>query len=684
MTLRKFFIIAVTLCISLESMGQAAPGAGQNGGDAGKVLTENDYFRIQTVPIPQDVLLEVGGMATLSEGTIAVCTRRGEVWLIDNPYMKNGQKPTYRLFAQGLHEPLGLNYVWGDLYAVQRSELTRLRDTDGDGMADQYQTMYSWPLVGNYHEYSYGPLLDKDGNMIVALNLGWNGNSESLSKWHGWMLKLSPEFKMTPFAVGFRSPAGMDLNDAGDIFYSENQGHWVGSGYIAHVAEGDFMGNPQGLKWSGEPESNIHLKPSDIPDTGEPKYEVAKRVKGLKNPAVWFPHTILGISTSAILNSGDGGNVGPFKGQLFVGDQGHSKIMRVALEKVNGVYQGVVFPFREGFSSGIIRMIWGSDGSMFVGMTSRGWGSTGHELFGLQRLAWTGETPFEMKDVKAKPDGFELNFTMPVDEETAKDVASYQLGTFTYKYHHEYGSPTINQSEREIKAIEVSPDRMSVRLVLDSMKLGYIHEIKAEGVKSSNGLPLLHNFGYYTLNELPGGSGLVITDKNRVVKPEVHHHMEETPAAAASEKKATPTAKLEAITKHMVKMPASWEGNADRTITLGTLPGLKFDVDNITVKAGSKLKVVFKNNDDMLHNFVLVKPDAADEVGAMALKLGVQGERVHYVPNTDKVLNHTSLLQPGKSETVYFNAPATPGKYPYLCTYPGHYTLMRGVLTVTK
>ena len=681
---KTLFLIAAALCLHVESRGQA--GTAANANDAGKVLTENDYFRIQTVPIPQDILLEVGGMTPLTEGTLAISTRRGEVWMIDNPYMKNGLKPTYRLFARGLHEPLGLNYIKGDLYAVQRSELTRLRDNNGDGVADQYETMYTWPLEGNYHEYSYGPLLDKDGNMIVALNLGWNGNSVSLSKWHGWMLKLSPDFKMTPYATGFRSPAGMALNDSGDLFYSENQGHWVGSGYIAHVAEGDFMGNPQGLKWSGEPESNVSLKFSDIPDTGEPKYDVAKRVKGLKTPAVWFPHTILGISTSAILNAGDGGNMGPFDGQLFVGDQGHSKIMRVALEKVNGVYQGVVFPFREGFSSGIIRMVWGADGSMFVGMTSRGWGSTGGELFGLQRLSWTGEMPFEMKDVKAKPDGFELNFTEPVDEATAKDAQSYQLGTFTYKYHHEYGSPTINASDREIKAIEVSPDRMSVRLVLDSMKLGYIHEIKAEGVRSSEGLPLLHNYGYYTLNELPAGNGLVITDENRVVKPEVrHHHVEEAPAEKpAPAKEAAPAAKPEVITKHMVEMPASWNGKVDRTITIGTLPGLKFDAENITVKAGSKIKVVLNNNDDMLHNLVLVQPGAADEIGAMALKLGVQGESIHFVPNSAKVLAHTSLLQPGTSEAIYFNAPTTPGKYPYLCTYPGHYTLMRGVLTVTK
>jgi len=70
------------------------------------------------------------------------------------------------------------------------------------------------------------------------------------------------------------------------------------------------------------------------------------------------------------------GKLRSFNEQQFIGDQGHSKIMRVYMEKINGVYQGAAFPFVGGFSSSVLRMIWGSDSSMFVGMTSRGWAST--------------------------------------------------------------------------------------------------------------------------------------------------------------------------------------------------------------------------------------------------------------------------------------------------------------------
>jgi azurin/glucose/arabinose dehydrogenase len=650
----------------------------QNTEDTARTQKEEDFFKIITVPIPSHVALEVGGMTFLPDDELAVCTRHGEVWGISNPYMKNGLAPRYRRIAEGLHEALGLNYLNGDLYVTQRSELTKLKDLDGDGEADEYKTICTWPLSGNYHEYSYGPIQDKKGNLYVALNLGWTDNSVSLSKWHGWMLRIDPQGKMKPFATGFRSPAGFNFNKEGDIFYSENQGHWVGSGYIANVEENDFMGNPQGLKWAGEPGSSIKLRLSDIPDTDEPKYDVAKRVPGLKPPAVWFPQSILGISTSGILSYEDKGKMGPFEGQLFVGDQGQSKIMRVDLEKIKGLYQGVSFPFREGFSSGILRMVWGSDGSMFVGMTSRGWGSTGPAEYGLQRLEWNGKIPFEMKTIRARPDGFEIEFTQPVDEKRARNVNSYDLTSFTYKYGSKYGSPVINEGSCPIKAISISPDKLKLRLVVDSMRLGYIHEIKAAGVRSAENFALLHNLGYYTLNNFPDGEKLAITADNKVQKVMDHQHMN-----MAGKEKNIKVVSAASI-KHLVKQPAGWTKGAEQTILLNPVPGLKYNITAVTVKAGTKVKLTFKNSDDMLHNVVITMPNAADEVGSSALKMGLKGERMSYVPASPKVLFHTTLLQPGTAETIYFTAPDKPGDYPYECTYPGHYLVMRGVMKVVS
>jgi uncharacterized cupredoxin-like copper-binding protein/glucose/arabinose dehydrogenase len=648
---------------------------------------ESDFYKLISLSVPEDIILEVGGMVTLPDGNLAICTRRGEVWIVNNPYVTGLSRPTYRRFAYGLHEPLGINYKDGDIYVTQRSELTRLRDSNGDGRADSYDKIYSWPLSGNYHEYSYGPLFLPNGNMLVTLNLGWSnslGHGISLVPWRGWSLEITPDGQMTPFAAGMRSPAGYGTNAAGDFFYTENQGDWVGSGRISHVEKGDFMGNAESLKWSGLPGSPVKLKPEEVPNTGEPLYDVAKRVPGLKPPAVWLPHGILGISTSGILNDNTQGKFGPFANQLLVGDQGQSKIMRIDFEKVKGKYQGVVFPFRDGFASGILRMVWGNDASMFVGMTSRGWSSTGKQLYSLQRLVWTGKMPFEMKTVRAMPDGFEIEFTMPVNRELAADPASYKVTGFNYKYQAAYGSPVINNAECPIRGIVVSEDGMKARLVVDQLREGYIHEITTEGVRAQNGKSLLHPVAYYTLNNLPEGEKLKIA----ATAPKHDHNAQAMASASGTSAKTANKASTTAPTdkkqaKRVTEKPESW-GDPDYTITMGTKPGLKFSPEQFQVRAGSKVRVVFQNDDDMLHNFVVVLPGTAIQVGEMAMKLGLEGQQKNYIPATDKVLYHTNLLQPNVMESIYFTAPEKPGDYPYECSVPGHFYSMQGTMKVVK
>lgn len=651
---------------------------------AQRPASEEDYYRIITLPIPEDIKLEVGGLAPLPDGRLAVCTRRGEVWIISNPYMQGSRVATFKKFASGLHEPLGL--MWhpkGYFLCTQRGEVTKLVDNDGDDVADEYSSFYKWPLSGNYHEYSYGPLLLPDGDMVITLNLDWIGYGASLAKWRGWMLKLTEKGEMTPWATGLRSPAGFGLLRDGSILYTENQGDWVGSGRMTHLTKGAFAGNPAGLRWSGEPGSPLALKPEDVPSTGKPMFEVAKTVKNLKVPAVWFPHTLMGISTSDFKQDTTNGAFGPFTDQLFVGDQGHSKIMRVALEKVNGEWQGACFPFREGFESGIIRTVWGQDGSMFVGMTSRGWAATGKEPYGIQRLVWTGKTPFEMKTITSKPDGFEVAFTLPVDRKTAENPESYNLNSFTYRYHKTYGSPIEDARPVPIRGVVVAADGMSARIVVDTvLREGYIHEVKAEGIRSASGsMPLLHATGYYTLNAIAPGEKLTLPARAVAIAKHEHADM-----MAMEKKAATTTNKnVKAVNaKRVVTMPADWTNGPDQSLTIGTKPGLKFDVDKLEVKAGSRVKLVFNNNDDMLHNCVITKPGAANAVGDAALRLNLNGPKMNYVPNSPNVLFHTNILQPETSETIYFVAPTEPGDYQFVCSFPGHSSLMQGTLKVVK
>ncbi len=151
-------------------------------------------------------------------------------------------------------------------------------------------------------------------------------------------------------------------------------------------------------------------------------------------------------------------------------------------------------------------MAWAKDGSLFVGETNRGWGSAGDANQGLQRLAWNGKVPFEMLTCKATPDGFEIDFTMPVDRKSAEDLASYNVSSFIYKHHAVYGSPPINKEDLKVIGVKVSEDGRKVRIVLDGLRKYYLHELNLAGLRSADAYyNLVHPTVYYTLNNIPTG-----------------------------------------------------------------------------------------------------------------------------------------------------------------------------------
>lgn len=493
---------------------------------------EEDFYKIVTPAIPEGIILEVGGLTTLPNGSLAISTRRGEVWIVENP---TSPKPYFRKFATGLHEILGLAYKEGALYCAQRGELTKLIDKNGDGKADVYETVYAWPLSGHYHEYSFGPKLAPDGSFFVSGNVAfgdeewWRGESRVPGR--GWIFHITNDGKFEPYATGVRSPAGLSMLN-GELFYTENQGDWQGTGGIFQVKKGDFMGHPAGLKWAELPNSPVKLtekqffaerdnrqkrneqdraiKPENIVDEKpEFLYQLKEKYDMVRLPAVWLPYGVHGVSTAEMILDETKGDFGPFTGQIFVGDQGQSNIMRVVLEKVKGEYQGASIGFRSGFQSGVLRMAFDKDGSMYVGETNRGWGSAGDANQGLQRLVWNGKMPFEMYTVKAMPDGFEIEFTMPVDRKSAEDLDSYKVSSYLYKHFPVYGSPPVNTQDLVIKGVKLSADGKKVRVVVDGLRQYYVHKIQLEGVRSeSNSWSLVHTDAYYTLNNIPDGEKL--------------------------------------------------------------------------------------------------------------------------------------------------------------------------------
>ena len=468
---------------------------------------EAKYYASTPMIMPPDVVMEVGGLAMMPDGRPIACTRRGDVYILDNAYESPAVNVKYTKFASGLHEPLGLavrveREAGKDVvavYCVQRGEMTRMVDLTGDDVADLYQTFSDgWGVSGNYHEFAFGPKFDEQGNAWVTLNVGFcDALGKSIVPYRGWALRIDKNGTITPICGGLRSPNGIGFGPDGQAFYLDNQGDWVGTNRLSPLVEGGFSGHPSGLRWRSDytPEMEpIGTRPPVLPAT------------------VWFPYKKMGQSTAdfVLASPREGavpGAFGPFDGHVFVGDQTLCTVMRVTIEKVDGVHQGACYPFRRGLQCGVNRLAFGKDGSLFVGQTDRGWGSIGRARYGIERIHWTGLVPFEIKEVKIQPDGFLVEFTRPFDPASAGNAESWRCINYTYSYHAKYGSDEIGTMTNTIRAAEVlSPT--SVRLRVDGMRsggMGYVHEITIPGVRSADREEPLHNAAYYTVQRIPSG-----------------------------------------------------------------------------------------------------------------------------------------------------------------------------------
>ncbi len=464
-------------------------------------LKESDYYKITTFDTPKETALEVSSMEFLPNNKIALGTRRGEIWIASNATDPSASNISYQNFASGQHEIMGLAYKDGWLYETNRYEVARLRDENGDGRASIFQTVADgWGVSGDYHEYAWGSPFDKNGDLWVLLCL--TGSFTSEAEFRGWALRVKPDGTIVPTCSGIRSPGGIGFDADGEVYYTDNQGPWRGADNLQHLVPGSFQGHPGGNKWYSKA-PNMGPRPPD-PNTPSRLETERARIPQFVPPACYLVYVSIGNSASFIACDLSGGKFGPFQKQLFIGDQSQSNVCRVFLEEVNGVKQGVVFPFLKGFKSGLIAgKLDKSTGQLFVGGSDRGWGARGGKPYCFERVDWSGTVPFEVQEMRAKPDGFELTFTEPLNRESAEDLTHYKMREFTYIYRAEYGSPEVDSKIPKITAITVAPDNKSVRLQIDSLFKGDIHEIHVDGVRSADGRPVLHPVGYYTLNEIP-------------------------------------------------------------------------------------------------------------------------------------------------------------------------------------
>jgi hypothetical protein len=477
--------------------GLAAEDLGQMWGTAAE---EAKYYPIVDIPIPAGVPMRPGSFEILPDGRLAVGTRRGDIYFLKGAF-DSPPAPEYHLFATGQDEIFGLSWKDGAMTATQFGEVTRIYDTDGDEVADHYDTLSNnWGYAAG-HEFAFGSKHDPEGNIWVVLGLSGSYHSHNLFR--GWAVKVTPDGRMIPVASGLRSPAGVGPNARGVMLCIESQGPWNGCNSLKHLKQGAFLGHPASYNWY--PFVPGMDAPAVTPDSPSRMQVEKKRVKELVPPVVRFPYIKMGRSLSGFRVNKTGGKFGPFDDQIFIGDYTLSLIMRATTEQVNGVWQGACYPFREGLSTGIMHVEFSPQGQLIAGgfTTNRQWPVRGSAPFALQRLDWTGVVPFEIKEINIRKDGFLVHFTKPVDPETAAGTDVYTITTYTHNYAAGYGSPEVDHTTPTVIRAVPAADGLSVMLHLDSIKEGHIHDFDLATMTSKDGGKLLHTKAYYTVNEVP-------------------------------------------------------------------------------------------------------------------------------------------------------------------------------------
>jgi glucose/arabinose dehydrogenase len=445
-----------------------------------------DYWSVDYLSPPDNAVLEVGGIGFMSDGDLVASTRRGQVWRIDNPSSADPAEATFTLICEGLHEGLGLAVIDNEIFVMQRGEISKLIDLDGDTIIDEIQTVtQDWGLSGNYHEFGFGLPADSEGNLYFSLNVGfwnphwWHGKSKA--PYRGWVLKVSPEGIVTPLAGGLRSPAGLGLLDDGTLLVTDNQGDWMPVCPVYAIKEGAFYGHPASLRWY-EDQPNIELS-----DT-QPHPEIER-----EHPVLWLPYQ-WSRSTGNVIQDKTGG---PFDGQLLIAELTNGQILRAQFEEIDGVLQGACWIAHKRIGSAY-HIEYGPDNTLYVGMTNRGWGGLAPGS-GIARIKFNGELPLEMKNAHLVKDGFEITFTKPLLNSPVVTGNKYD-----YNYWWEYGSPQQHVEDLAISNVVLSEDGLTAKITIDNLESGKCVMLKLQGATSTDGTTLLHNEISYTINKMPG------------------------------------------------------------------------------------------------------------------------------------------------------------------------------------
>ncbi len=419
----------------------------------GKLGSEDGPYVVDTItepfPNPYNTRTFWGGFDFLPDGRAVICAFHGDVWIVSGIDDKLA-KLTWKRFATGLFQPLGVKVYKGEIYVVGRDQITRLKDLNGDGEADFYENFNNDTVVtSNYHEFVLDLHTDSKGNFYYAKGSPWEPNVTSPHQ--GCLLKVSPDGKKLEIvATGLRAPNGMTVGPDDTILVSDNQGHWMPSSKLDLIKPGGFYGmtpaahRTMTLRYADGRE--ITLDPSD-PE--------ARKQNGLKGwdkempiptsydePLAWLPMRWDNSSGGETYVTSD--KWGPWRGTPLFTSYGKCLLYAVLRDDVDGTAQASMTPFGLKFQSGVMRARFNDkDGQLYL-CGLKGWQNSATRDGGFYRVRYTGKPVHNPVAAHAAQNGLQITFASPLDAKSGADAGNYSVELWNYRYSGAYGSPELS------------------------------------------------------------------------------------------------------------------------------------------------------------------------------------------------------------------------------------------------
>jgi mono/diheme cytochrome c family protein len=465
----------------------------------GVLGSESQAYTLDTLTLPEsnpwNSWFRTAALDFFSDGRLAVSTHGGDVWIVSG-VDADLKELKWKRFAAGLYEPFGVKVVDDAVYVTGKDRVTRLRDLNGDGEADSYESFSADTDVSIFfHAFNFDLQRDHQGNFYYSKAGEYTDHALP-----GAVIKISPDGRRREvYCTGFRVPNGMGILPDDRLTVSDNQGNWMPASKVSIVRPGGFYGYVPNLKtddWA--------------PDGG--RIDVRKVIPPptFDQPVIWMPQDFDNSSGGQVW-AGDP-RWGPLSGRLLHTSFGKGWIYCMMLQDVGDVSQAAIVKIPLDFVTGIDRArVNPKDGQVYaVGLNGwNGGGRPGLAEGGIQRVRYTGRPVHLLTDTKVRRDGIELTFNFQLEPASARNPASYNLEQWNYKWLQRYGSDQWsvkhpNQQGHDkvtIQSARLSPDGRKVFLSVADLRP--VNQVLAKlSLRSVEGANFSEEV-YLTINRVP-------------------------------------------------------------------------------------------------------------------------------------------------------------------------------------